>query len=91
MVFDLASSPIRFKELEELRGQKGLLKISNLAVQSDIEEHDILLFSAVTTTNVTIKEQNIRDLLNLKTHAETYVKYNEETLKNSIRKTRLKN
>jgi len=32
LVFDLASSPIKYKELEQLRWNKGLLTISNLAV-----------------------------------------------------------
>jgi hypothetical protein len=43
LIFDIASSPIRFRELEQIRGTKGLLKISNLAVNSEIEQHDTLV------------------------------------------------
>ena len=80
LIFDLASSPIRFNELENLRGSKGLLKISNLAVHSDIEQHDTLVLSGLTKDNQILSEQNLRDLLNLKIHSEPFAKQDTEPL-----------
>ena len=64
--FDLASSPIRYKELEKLRGKQALLKISQLSVLSDIEQHDTLMLSALTADQQSIDEQSIRNLMNLR-------------------------
>ena len=65
LIFDMASSPIRYQELDKIRGQKGCLKISNLSVLSEIEQHDTMIFTGYTTDH-TMSEQTIRDLLNLK-------------------------
>lgn len=80
LIFDIASSPIRFRELEQIRGTKGLLKISNLAVNSEIEQHDTLVLSAVTKENKVLSEQNIRDLLNLTIQTDKFVKFDLEEL-----------
>ena len=80
MIFDIASSPIRFRELEQIRGTKGLLKISNLAVNSEIEQHDTLVLSAVTKEKKVLSEQNIRDLLNLTIQTDKFVKFDLEEL-----------
>jgi hypothetical protein len=69
LVFDLASSPIKYNELVKLRGSKGLLKISNLEVQSEIEQHDTL-----------ISEESIRNLLNLSIHTDKFKNANPEEL-----------
>lgn len=69
LIFDITSSPIRFQELDKMRGQKGCLKISNLSVLSDIEQHDTLIFSGFTPDH-TMSEQSIRDLLNLKANID---------------------
>jgi len=65
LVFDVASSPFRHKELDKLRGKRGMLKISNLSVLSEIEQHDTLVLSAITTDNVILNEQTVRDVLSL--------------------------
>jgi len=65
LVFDVASAPFRYKELDKLRGKRGALKITNLSVLSEIEQHDTLVFSAITTDQSTIAEQSVRDLMNL--------------------------
>ena len=72
MVFDLASSPIRYAELEKLRGKKGLLKISNLAVLSELEEHDTLVLTGVSNDNLILSEEYIRDLFNLAVRTSTF-------------------
>ncbi|MEI7676199.1 MAG: SNF2-related protein [Bacteroidales bacterium] len=65
LIFDVASSPFKHKELDKLRGTLGALKITNLSVLSEIEQHDTLVLSAVTSDNTNISEQTIRDVLNL--------------------------
>ena len=80
LVFDLASSPIKYNELDVLRGKKGLLKISNLAVQSDIEQHDTMVFSAVTDDGALITEQSIRDLMNVKADTDAFYKFDTESI-----------
>ena len=80
LIFDIASSPIRFRELEQIRGTTGLLKISNLAVNSEIEQHDTLVLSAVTKEKKVLSEQNIRDLLNLTIQTDKFVKFDLEEL-----------
>ncbi len=80
LIFDLASSPIRYNELQQLRGEKGLLKISNLAVLSDIEQHDALILTAITKNKHVLSEQNIHDLLNLSIQTEVFAKWNTDNL-----------
>lgn len=80
LIFDLASSPIRYRELEQLRGTKGLLKISNLAVNSEIEQHDTLVLTATTNGKKTLSEQNIRDLMNVTPQTEKFAKFDIEYL-----------
>ena len=65
LIFDMASSPIRYQVLDKIRGQKGCIKISNLSVLSEIEQHDTMIFTGFTPDH-TVSEQTIRDLLNLK-------------------------
>lgn len=80
LIFDLASSAIKYSDLDAIRGKKGVLKISNLSVQSDIEQHDTLVFSAVTNDEVIIAEQSIRDMLNLKADTEAVYKFDKEDI-----------
>ncbi len=88
LVFDLASSPMRYRELEQLRGKKGLLKISNLAVHSDIEQHDTLILSGITADKTPISEQHLRDLFNLNAQADAFVKMDLEPLEKEHQKTK---
>ncbi len=74
LVFDVASSPIRYKELDNLRGKKGLLRISNLTVHSEIEQHDTLILSAITQDKIKLQEQTVRDLMNLKASVQPFNK-----------------
>lgn len=92
LIFDLSSSPKKYSELEKFKGQKGLLKISNLQVLSDIEEHDELIFTALLDDKSSINEQEIRVLLNLDTNVEQF-KYQDieatEVLHQSNKKQKL--
>ena len=80
LVFDLASSPIKYNELDKLRGSKGLLKISNLEVQSEIEQHDTLILTGLTENEKVISEESIRNLLNLSIHTDKFKNANPEEL-----------
>jgi len=74
LVFDIASSPIRYRELDAHRGKKGMLKLSNLIVQSEIEQHDVLIFSALLDDGTPLPEQEIRSLLGLQASVEPFLK-----------------
>jgi superfamily II DNA/RNA helicase len=80
LIFDLASSPIRYNELDKVRGKKGLIKISNLAVHSDIEQHDSLILTGITSDNQVLSEQALRDLLNLKADTSSMLKLDLDKL-----------
>ncbi|MFM1753790.1 MAG: hypothetical protein RLZZ236_729 [Bacteroidota bacterium] len=80
LIFDLASSPIKYNELDKLRGSKGLLKISNLEVQSEIEQHDTLILTGLTESEKVISEESIRNLLNLSIHTDKFKNANPEEL-----------
>lgn len=80
LVFDLSSSPIRYRELEQLRGTKGLLKISSLAVLSDIEQHDTLILTGITSDNKPLSEQNLRDLLQVSQQTDTFAGFAADEL-----------
>lgn len=80
LVFDLASSPIRYNELDKIRGKKSLMKISNLTVLSEIEEHDTLILTGVTSDNQPISEQALRDLLNINAQMSSMLKMDTDSL-----------
>lgn len=88
LVFDLASSPIRYQELEQLRGTKGLLKISNLAVLSEIEQHDTLILTGTTNNKKVLSEQNLRDLLNVSIQTETFARFDTAELEKQHQKNK---
>jgi len=88
LVFDLASSPIKYKELEQLRWNKGLLKISNLAVSSEIEEHDTLVLTGITKDKKLLTEQNLRDLMNITIRTESFTRQGLEELEKQHQKNK---
>ncbi|HQX02485.1 MAG TPA: SNF2-related protein [Flavobacterium sp.] len=88
LIFDLSSSPIRYKELEQLRGTKGLLKISNLAVHSEIEQHDTLILTGTTKDKKVLSEQNLRDLLNVTIQTDAFAKFDLEELEKQHQKNK---
>lgn len=90
LIFDLASSPIRYSDLEKLRGQKGLLMLSNLEVISDIEQHDTLVLTAITDDKSIIDEQSIKNLFNLNAAFETFEKKNTLSLEKQHQKNKKK-
>jgi ERCC4-related helicase len=88
LIFDLASSPMRYRELEQIRGAKGLLKISNLAVSSEIEEHDTLILTGITNENKVLSEHNVRDLLNVNIQTDKFIKLDLDDLEKEHQKNK---
>lgn len=88
LTFDLTSSPIKYRELEELKGAKGLIKISNLAVTSEIEEHDTLIMTGLTKENKILTEQNIRDLFNASVQVDKFSKLDATSLEKQHQKNK---
>jgi ERCC4-related helicase len=89
LVFDLATSPIKYKELEQLRGSKGLMKISNLAVSSELEQHDTLILTGMTKDKKALSEQNLRDLMNIKIQTESFINQGLEELEKLHQKNKM--
>jgi ERCC4-related helicase len=89
LVFDLATSPIKYKELEQLRGSKGLMKISNLAVSSELEQHDTLILTGMTKDKKALSEQNLGDLMNIKIQTESFINQGLEELEKLHQKNKM--
>ncbi len=88
LIFDLASSPIKYNELTQLRGCKGIMKISNLEVQSDIEQHDTLILTGLVDGGRVISEENIRNLFSLSVHTDRFSGADPEDLKKQHQKNK---
>ena len=88
LIFDLASSPIKYNELTQLRGCKGIMKISNLEVQSDIEQHDTLILTGLVDGGRVISEENIRNLFSLSVHIDRFTRADQEDLKKQHQKNK---
>ncbi len=88
LIFDLASSPIKYNELTQLRGSKGIMKISNLEVQSDIEQHDTLILTGLVDGGRVISEENIRNLFSLSVHTDRFSGADSEDLKKQHQKNK---
>jgi hypothetical protein len=88
LIFDLASSPIKYNELTQLRGCKGIMKLSNLEVQSDIEQHDTLILTGLVDGGRVISEENIRNLFSLSVHTDRFSGADQEDLKKQHQKNK---
>ena len=75
--FDFSSSGTIYETISNLKSTSGLLKLSNLEVSSEIENHSVLLFSAITESNETLDDDQCRFLLALPMHVE---KVNMQTM-----------
>lgn len=80
LVFDIASAHAKYTDLQNIRGKKGTLKISNLNVISDIETHDTLILSAFTEDNNKLDEDTCRRLLSLRTDVLDTVNVNGDKI-----------
>lgn len=63
--FEFCSSGRKHTEIENLKSKRGLLKVSNLQVSSEIESHSVLLFSGITTEKEKLNDDICRFILGL--------------------------
>jgi ERCC4-related helicase len=63
--FHLSSSRATYTDIEKLRSKKGIIKITNLEVASEIESHSVLLFSGLTEASERLNDDICRFILGL--------------------------
>ncbi|MFP3597232.1 SNF2-related protein [Chryseobacterium sp. SIMBA_029] len=91
--FDFNSSRATYTDIQKLKSKKGIIKITNLEVSSEIESHSVLLFSGKTDAYERLNDDICRFILGLSstvienklgnesTIAEVHLKVKEERLK----------
>lgn len=68
--FDFTSNRATYSAIENLKSKKGILKITNLEVSSEIESHSVLLFSGTTSENERLNDDICRFILSLPSKVE---------------------
>jgi len=63
--FDFSGQLKKYRDIENLKSQKGLIKISQLNVSSVIENHSLLLFSGITEAKEGLNDDICRFILGL--------------------------
>ncbi|MFC5872435.1 hypothetical protein SAMN05443633_104264 [Chryseobacterium arachidis] len=63
--FDLSSSKATYSDIQKLKSKKGIIKITNLEVSSEIESHSVLLFSGKTDADERLNDDICRFILGL--------------------------
>jgi ERCC4-related helicase len=80
LILDFSSNKVNYTAIENLKSKKGLLKITNLEVSSEIESHSVLLFAGETSEQETLSDEICRFILSLSSRVENSKKTNIETL-----------
>lgn len=70
LVVDLSSNKANYSDIEKLKSKKGLLKITNLEVSSEIESHSVLLFAGETQAKEPLADEICRYILSLPSRVE---------------------
>ncbi|MFD0976815.1 SNF2-related protein [Salinimicrobium gaetbulicola] len=65
IIFDYTSSPLTYKELEDLKSKKGLLRVANMKLNSPAEDLDLIVFSAINESGEVLKDELCQFLLTL--------------------------
>ena len=89
LLFSFSGTGIKYKDIELLKSKKGLLKVSNLMVDSEIETHSVLLFSGITEEGEHLNDELCRFILSLHSTVEVNSLTGKEL--NCIEKVYLKN
>lgn len=69
--FQFSATGLNSTEIEDLKSRKGLIKISNLSVTSEIESHSVLMFSGITDLREALSDETCRFLMSLSSNVET--------------------
>lgn len=80
LIFDSSSAAAKYSDISKICGQHGAMKISNVGVTSDIEEHDSLILSAFTDSKEKLSEDTCRRLLSLNSHVDGLAKVPTEKI-----------
>ncbi|APG59012.1 SNF2-related protein [Christiangramia salexigens] len=70
IVFDYSSNPLTYKELESLSSNKGILKVANLQLNSEVEDLDLIVFAGFTEDGEILKDEICQFLLTLPSEVE---------------------
>lgn len=65
IAFDYSSSPLTYKDLDELKSKKGLLRVANMKLNSPAENLDLIVFSGITENGEVLKDELCQFLLTL--------------------------
>lgn len=76
LMFDFTSSRVTYTDIEKLKSKKGIIKITNLEVSSEIESHSVLLFSGVTDAKERLNDDICRFIMGLPSTVATGNKAN---------------
>lgn len=93
LVFDFSSSRVNYTAIENLKSKKGVLKITNLEVSSEIESHSVLLFAGETSEKEPLNDEICRYILSLPSRVEKTKHTGLESLEElhlSVKNERLK-
>ena len=63
--FDFSGQLKKYQDIEQLQSKKGIIKLSQLNVSSEIESHSVLLFSGFTDANERLNDDICRFILSL--------------------------
>lgn len=80
LVVDLSSNKANYSDIEKLKSKKGLLKITNLEVSSEIESHSVLLFAGETQAKEPLTDEICRYILSLPSRVEKVKLTQDESL-----------
>ena len=76
LMFDFTSSRVTYTDIEKLKSKKGIIRITNLEVSSEIESHSVLLFSGITDAKERLNDDICRFILSLPSTIATVNKGN---------------
>lgn len=80
--FNFSQSGRKNATIKNLKSKKGVLKVSNLEVSSDIESHSVLLFSALTDAGELLHDEECRFLLSLSSNVQNISRKELDKLNN---------
>jgi len=70
LLFDYSGCGLKYSELDKLNSKKGFLKVANLNLDSNAEEHDLIIFAGATDDGQVLKDEMCQFLLTLNAAAE---------------------
>lgn len=69
--FNYSGSAMKYTELENLKSKEGFLKVSNMALKSEAEDLDLIIFAGATEKKEVLKDEVCQFLLTLSSSVES--------------------